>query len=154
MSKSRSARTIFPEGLSSTETRSSEGEVHTDPITVKNGGAKLDLVVGQLYYDFSDPFHKLWYEVEKLGDECSYVIAGSAMATRKRRANKHGTTLLFLGRCHGWSMTSGPCNTYLYFLNNRQVIMTVVSIETPELKRIKLWPYDESLIHKNVFYPE
>lgn len=170
MSKSKSVHTTSPEGSSSTETKSSveNAKILTDDITVINGdGTKIDLIVGEIYHDFSGQEKKCWYKFDKIGDETSYWIGDSpggveftsisGFVTRPKTSVVFGTSLLYLGRKHGQRvpevLQTPPVNTYLYFLNERRIIGVVVGYNEPELdKFIRLWPHNEKLVHKNVYY--
>jgi len=147
-----------PEESSSTETRNSDSvEVNTNPLAVcLQFGTKIDFAVGQVYYDFSGEETKYWLEVEKPGDDISNVIPGGGVLVKPRVSNRFGTPLLFLGWKNGkhfiTETSQRPVN-YLYFLSEDKIVGVVAKLlPMMFITHVQLWPHDETLVHKNVYY--
>ena len=146
-----------PEESSSTETRASASNLCNKPITVHLGDqTEIDLVVGKLYHDFSGHEQLAWSKCLQIG-EAPVKFVGNGILTGRKICNKWGTTLLYLGslssRDLGLPYTLMPARIYYYFLADEQIIAAESDFLTHSLNNfIRLWPQDENLVHKNVYY--
>jgi len=92
-------KVISPEESSSTATRSPRSNLLEKVETItQDDGTKIDLVPGEIYYDFSGHEKKAWFRCDQIGDRPAKLIAnGGGVVTARSVSNPFGLPLLYLG---------------------------------------------------------
>lgn len=120
-------------------------------------GTELDLVVGEIYHDFSGHEKKAWLNFDHVGqDPTRFGERINIIVSSKKTSNDFGLSLLYLGYKRGRDFerlyTEVPTKLYFYFLAEEQIVGAETSFHSRIFdKFIQLWPKDEKLIHRNIY---
>lgn len=159
-------KVISPEESSSTATRSPRSNLLEKMATItQDDGTKIDLVPGEIYYDFSGHEKKTWFKCNQVGDQPQFVIYHGTWLLEDasvRVSNSYGLPLLYLGFSLNQeempvepdkiSFSAKPTKKFFYFLAESQIIgleadFTYVKVDN----FIRLWPNNEKRLHKNIY---
>lgn len=151
-------KVISPEESSSTATRSPRSNLLEKVETItQDDGTKIDLVPGEIYYDFSGHEKKAWFRCDQIGDRPAKLIAnGGGIVTARSISNPFGLPLLYLGYQLGQEIDApfeaGSTRKFFYFLAESQIVGLKADFGyTMVDKFIRLWPNDEKRLHKNIY---